>query len=115
MRKGHFFILIELEDQAASLNLAPPVRTKSIYIFLHAFRCVTMTSSIAQDVRNEIDISDKTFDPERQRESALVSELPKSLGAGVSTTRLSSQHKLTNFSSPPWLLGHLERLSQPSP
>ncbi|KAJ5352894.1 hypothetical protein N7452_001868 [Penicillium brevicompactum] len=41
-----------------------------------------MTSSIVQDVRNEIDISDKTFDPEKQRESALVSELPKSLGAG---------------------------------
>lgn len=88
MRKGQFFFLIELEDQAASLSLAPPVRLVLIDTSLHSLHCMTMTSSIVQDVRNEIGITAKTFDPERQRESALVSELPKSLGAGVSTARL---------------------------
>ncbi|CAG8380446.1 unnamed protein product [Penicillium salamii] len=41
-----------------------------------------MTSIIAQDLQNGEHDTNKAFDPEQQRERALVAELPKSLGEG---------------------------------
>lgn len=63
-----------------------------------------MTSIVAQDLQNGEHSNHKAFDPEQQRERALVAELPKSLGAGVSVAPLSPDPKPLIFSlSLPWL------------